>query len=52
MRSRQLTESQILDLIREILWPGGDADHEWSSDEVAEIAELLEQNGLGPRETR
>jgi hypothetical protein len=34
------TGSLELDAIREILWPGGDMDHEWDSETLEEVAQL------------
>jgi hypothetical protein len=34
-------EDRLADRIREILYPGGDMEHEWSSNELDEIAGLL-----------
>jgi hypothetical protein len=43
-----MSDSRIVDEIREILWPGGDKDHQWSSDEIEFIATVLNHNGRGP----
>ncbi len=48
MSRKFLNDSKIIDLIREILWPGGDADHEWTQDTIEEIALILTENGKGP----
>jgi hypothetical protein len=43
---------RIVMAIQETLWPGGDADFEWSADTVAEIAAIMERCGCGPMDTR
>lgn len=35
-----------VDEIYEILWPNGDADHEWNSQTLADIADALRSSGL------
>jgi len=47
MRNVRYPEA-LLDKIVEILWPEGDRDHEWSSDEIELIADLLTKAGLRP----
>lgn len=39
-----------IERVREILWPGGDKDHEWSPDTLDELAMALVQMGYGPKE--
>jgi hypothetical protein len=36
--------------IRDILYPDGDLDHEWSSDELPRIAELVAEDPQEPDE--
>lgn len=38
----------IVEAIRETLYPNGDADHEWSTDELDAIAGILHDNDLTP----
>lgn len=38
----------VLRELAEILWPGGDADHEWDSDTLGEIGEVMYRAGLRP----
>ena len=38
----------LLDEIQEILWPEGDAEHQWSPDTLDEIAEALIRGGYCP----
>lgn len=45
---RNTLNANTLEMIREVLWPGGDADHEWSSDELDDISRLMHNAGLGP----
>lgn len=33
--------------IQQILWPGGNADAEWSSDTIENVAMALERHGFG-----
>jgi hypothetical protein len=40
--------ARVILAIQETLWPGGDAENEWSSDEIDEVADILERNGFGP----
>jgi hypothetical protein len=35
--------------IREQLWPGGDADHQWSPDTIALVADVMNRAGMGAR---
>jgi len=37
-----------IERVREILWPGGDKNHEWGSDTLADIATTLINTGFGP----
>jgi hypothetical protein len=34
--------------IQHILWPGGNADAEWSSDDIERVAMAVERHGFGP----
>ncbi len=43
---------RIVMAIQETLWPGGDADFEWSADTVQEIAAIMERCGFGPKEDK
>ncbi len=45
------TPQNILNQIREVLWPEGDMDHEWDSETVDEVAAVLISGGYGPTET-
>lgn len=47
---RDTLNANTLSMIQEVLWPGGDADHEWSSDELDDISRLLHNANLGPKE--
>jgi hypothetical protein len=42
------TKDVILDEIADILWPVGDADHEWGSDTIEFVAEAMERGGYKP----
>lgn len=45
----EVTEAEeVLDDIRNILWPGGDKDHEWNADTVDAVSKLLIDFGYGP----
>jgi hypothetical protein len=41
-------DALALERIRNILWPDGNADHEWSSAEVEDIANVMRAAGFGP----
>ena len=46
-----MKNTKHLDTLRElaeVLWPDGDADHEWSSDTIEEVAEILTEAGFCP----
>jgi len=45
-REQMQTQMKLTSRIREVLYPGGDVDHEWSTYELDEIARLLEV-GIG-----
>lgn len=38
----------ILVQLQQILWPEGDPDHEWDSDTLGYIGELMHQHGFAP----
>lgn len=38
----------IVDGVREVLWPRGDADHEWSAETIELVASVLDQYHLRP----
>ncbi len=40
--------ANALRAIQEVLWPGGDRDHEWDSETIDEVANVLHNAGLGP----
>lgn len=40
---------RVLLEVRELLWPNGDADHEWSADTLDDIARTLDRAGFGRR---
>jgi hypothetical protein len=37
--------------IRDVLWPGGDPDHEWSPDTVEDIARIVGPPPSEPQES-
>lgn len=37
-----------LNRIAQALWPDGDADHEWTSDTLAEVADVMRSLGMAP----
>ena len=39
---------ETLRKLAEVLWPDGDADHEWSSDTIDEVARVLTDAGFRP----
>jgi len=39
----------VVEDINEILWPGGDPDHEWEVEDLEAIADVLEEAGLAAR---
>ena len=43
-----LTRVRLLAQLREILWPDGDTDHQWSPDTIDEIAHAMIAEGYGP----
>ena len=47
-----LTKSEnaidCVDEIVEILWPGGDVDHEWDAEHMTSVANMLGEYGFGP----
>jgi hypothetical protein len=42
------TTSLELAAIREVLWPGGDMDHEWNSETLEEVAQIARPKKRGP----
>jgi hypothetical protein len=40
--------AEMLAEIQELLWPGGDRDHEWESDTIEQVASVLINGGIGP----
>lgn len=49
------TKGDAMKAIREIqniLWPGGNADAEWSSETIDYVSMALERNGFGPKRSR
>ena len=44
------TRSRLLSGIAECLWPDGDPAHEWDSETLARIGELMEAAGFKPTE--
>jgi hypothetical protein len=42
--------TRVILAIQETLWPGGDSEAEWSSDELEQIADIMDRNGFGPKE--
>lgn len=42
--------ARVILAIQETLWPGGDSEAEWSSDELEQISDILDRNGFGPKE--
>ena len=43
-----LEPEAVLRQLQEILWPAGDADHEWSPDTIDEVARVLTDAGFRP----
>ena len=48
-RLRETYEEKILERLRDILWPPGDPDRQWSADTICEIADELVVAGYGPK---
>lgn len=46
---RETYEEKILERLRDILWPPGDPDRQWSADTICEIADELVVAGYGPK---
>ena len=40
---------ECLRTLQQTLWPGGDADHEWSPNTLDSVAGILNDAGLGPK---
>lgn len=47
--SMKVSDHPVLAAIQNILWPGGDGDHEWDSETIARIAQVVDDAGLSPR---
>jgi hypothetical protein len=48
---RDLTREQLLDVVervREVLWPAGNEDESWSPDTLDAVAEVFMAHGLAP----
>jgi len=39
---------RAVDAIRDLLWPGSDADHEWDVETIESVARALRTHGFGP----
>jgi len=52
LQPSDLTQQELVEVVSgliEILWPGGDADHEWEgADTLQDIASILESYNLAP----
>jgi hypothetical protein len=51
--AQDLTRNQlelIVNSIRRILWPSDCPDSEWSSDEIEQVAEIMDSFGLNPED--
>lgn len=45
---RMIRAEHAVDAIRAILWPGGDASHEWDAESIDAVARVLHDLGFGP----
>lgn len=51
LTARDLTPEELVDIVdslREILWPGGKTDESWSPDTIGQVALKLQSYGLEP----
>jgi hypothetical protein len=43
------SDEALIAMIRDILWPEENADHEWDAETVEEVGRILTENGRGPK---